>query len=187
MASAAPKISKLAALAATRRKKEEERKVQLENGEDGEEGKATSIALLDRLSENLNASGNTTDENSSGNPKEMPNNLPSLAAYQARKYRSGHGKEKLSEEKGDDEGGVMIEQEKTLANNGKTCQDLRALPSTFAATIIGDNEVHRHKSRRSRGSNEMTIPIKNHAKSATCTDKSIRESRLETKSAGLTF
>lgn len=186
MASGAPKTSKLAALAAARKKKEEERKARVKGEEGEEEGKATSIALLDRLSDKFKDSSTISGESLPEKSEERPHNLSPLAAYHARKYRSRQEKEQSSEKPTYNEKDGIIERERGTTDHAKIRQELRALPSTFAATITRNDRISHHSSRRSRESSEITIPIKNHAKSATCTDKDTHESKTEVKSSGLT-
>ena len=189
MATNNPKPTKLAALAAARKKKEEERKAQLTKDQgkiNDSESTDISITLLDQLSEKFKAGNNIGGEKSSHSQEVNPDTLPSFVSCQNRKYRSSQRKnESLEKTKACDNSAVSnCEQEKT--NITRISQDLRALPSTFATIAVGGNEAGCYLSRRSRGSNTMTIPIANRTKAVSCTGKNSKETKIQSKSAGST-
>ena len=193
MAADTPKPTKLAALAAARKRKEEEKKAQLEDDQQkGCDSESTdmSITLLDRLSEKFKTSSNIDSEKLSHNQEVDAETLSSFGSSQARRYRSNQRKDQSAEQiKGCDDS-ITSNCEEGKKDTSKINQELRALPSTFATIAVGGNEVGCYSSRRSRGSNTMTIPIANSTKPGSCTDKRSRESKIESKSesksAGLT-
>ena len=157
------KPSKLSALAAARKKKEEEKKTNLTLGNKNEEitdPKAASLALLDRLSDNLKLSGNTSK-------KEVPDDTAKSSkadnlvnSFKNRKYQSSLRKNhEIDVNPKSNESTTTESHKETESSCEKDVQNLRASPSNFAATIIGKEDVAGNPAQRSRGSDVLNISI----------------------------
>lgn len=188
MATINPKPTKLAALAAARKRKEEESKAQLkDNQEKNKDSESTdmSITLLDRLSEKFKDPNRIDGEKSSQNQKMSSDTLPSFDNRQNRKYRSSQRRNELLEQTENSDNSAVSNCKEVETENTRLNQNLRARPSTFAEIAVGGNEAGYYSSRRSRGSNTLTIPIMSRTKPGSCTDKTPKNPKVQSKSAGL--
>lgn len=189
MATDTPKPTKLAALAAARKRKEEERKAQLKdnqkNNNEDSESTDMSITLLDRLNEKFKYSNRIDVGKTSQNQKMSSDTPPSFDNLQSRKYRSSQRRNETLEQTGSSDNSAVPDCKEVETENTKFNQNLRARPSTFAEIAVGGNEAGYYSSRRSRGSNTMTIPIVSGTKPDSCTDKNPKDQKVQSKSAGL--